>query len=160
MISEELFESIFPLVCGWAKEQEEYILARGRQLTSEQAEDAELAGVLHPDRIRILVVQQIPMPEDPMIREIGEKVDLVTTRTSGMTLGYGIYIRSGGQFLRDLIVHEFTHTAQYERLGGIDLFLRQYLTECLKFGYNNSPLELEAERVAMKICNPVLTSSA
>jgi hypothetical protein len=36
------------------------------------------------------------------------------------------------------------HTAQYERLGGIEPFLRQYLRECLTIGYPEAPLEQEA----------------
>jgi hypothetical protein len=51
-----------------------------------------------------------------------------------------------------LIAHELVHAAQYERLGGILPFLRQYLVECLTIGYANAPMELEAAEMAARVC--------
>ena len=46
-----------------------------------------------------------------------------------------------------MIAHELVHVAQYERLGGIEPFLRQYLRECLTVGYDESALENEARSI-------------
>ena len=40
-----------------------------------------------------------------------------------------------------MVVHELGHTAQYERLGGFEPFLRQYLSQCLTIGYPEAPME-------------------
>jgi len=55
-----------------------------------------------------------------------------------------IFVRSDCWCERRLIAHELVHTVQYERLGGIRPFLRQYLTECLTVGYPAAPMEQEA----------------
>ena len=49
-------------------------------------------------------------------------------------------------------MHELAHTAQYERLGGILPFLREYLFECLTSGYSEAPMEQEANEVAARVC--------
>jgi hypothetical protein len=52
-----------------------------------------------------------------------------------LTLHYGIFIKNDYWYNREIIIHELVHTAQYERLSGIQNFLNQYLTECINFGY-------------------------
>ena len=71
--------------------------------------------------------------------------------TRGLTLNYGIFIRSDCWADRLLIVHELAHVAQYERLGGILPFLRKYLFECLTVGYAAAALELEATAVTVRV---------
>jgi len=47
-----------------------------------------------------------------------------------------------------LVVHELAHTWQYERLGGLRPFLKQYLYECLVApGYPFGHLEQEAKSI-------------
>jgi hypothetical protein len=41
---------------------------------------------------------------------------------------------------------------QYERLGSIEAFLRQYLHECITTGYPEAPLEQEAVRMERETC--------
>ena len=79
-----------------------------------------------------------------------DAIDFLTPTTRGLTLGYGIFIRSDWWGDRSLIVHELAHVAQYERLGGILPFLRRYLFECLTMRYTAAPLELEAIAVPSK----------
>jgi predicted SprT family Zn-dependent metalloprotease len=45
-----------------------------------------------------------------------------------MTFGHGIVIRNGSHG-RELIAHELAHVMQYERFGGIDAFLKEYIKE-------------------------------
>ena len=101
-------------------------------------------GVLHPERIRLLEVDWIPLPRNRLLHKLGKMMGLAADTTTGLSVRYGIFIRSEFWGNRHLIAHECVHTAQYERLGGLRPFLSLYLRECLEFGYLNSPLEIEA----------------
>ena len=64
----------------------------------------------------------------------------------------GCYVPTSEEKVRlGLYVHEFVHTAQYERYGSIQAFLVDYLKECIDPGYGNGPLEKQADRRAKKI---------
>ena len=51
-----------------------------------------------------------------------------------------------------MVIHELGHTAQYERLGGFEPFLRRYLFECLTIGYPEAPMEQEVIELTARIC--------
>jgi hypothetical protein len=140
----EQFTVLLPLAVGWASKQEHRILQHGVPLTRAEIEDAEAVGVVYPGKVRLLPVKVVPWPGAGVLRAACKAVNFLTTTTRGLTLGYGIFIREDCWRERALIAHELVHTAQYERLGGTAPFLRQYLTECLTVGYNDSPLEKEA----------------
>lgn len=151
-ISPEQLASLLPLAGAWASAQEQRILAEGEPLTARQQADARLVGVAHPERVRILVVREIPQPENPELRTAAEAAHLISPFTCGMALRYGIFLREDRASERDLLVHELTHTAQYERLGGFAEFLSQYLFECIMIGYPEGPLEQEAILSAERVC--------
>jgi predicted SprT family Zn-dependent metalloprotease len=69
-----------------------------------------------------------------------------------MTFGHGIVIKNGSHG-RGLIAHELAHVMQYERFGGIDTFLKEYIKE-VSFPprYPHGPLEREAAQIADRIC--------
>jgi len=140
----EALNSVLPKVIGWAEEQEKHILEQGRPLSAAELKDARVMGVAQAGQVRVLAVAQIPSPRDAIVRALSAKAGLNMLGGEGMTLGHGIYVHSGVARQRSLVVHELAHVAQYERLGGIEPFLRQYLTECLTCGYFDSPLEKEA----------------
>ena len=64
MIDQEKFERLAPLAYQWAKQQEAYILQHGAPLAAHQLADAGRVGVQYPDRVRVLVVDRIPLPDD------------------------------------------------------------------------------------------------
>ena len=137
----------------WAVEQERHILANGVHLTATQLSDAKLAGVAHPTRVRLLRVEQVPPPDHPVLRAAAESMKLITPATPGLALRYGIFIRSACWGQRRVLVRELAHTAQYERLGGFEPFLDQYLRECITPpGYPFGALEQEAERIESDLC--------
>ena len=142
------FDSLLPVAVKWAVEKEGHILQNGEPLLLHETEDAKIVGVRDPDRVRLLPVKAIARPENAALRAACDTINFLTPSTRGLTLGYGILICQDCWRDRDLIAHELVHTAQYERLGGIEPFLKQYLTECLTVGYPNSPLEQEAVRIA------------
>jgi hypothetical protein len=144
MIIPEQFKRLLQIACVWAEEQERTILRDGVPLTVFQVADATRVGVAHPEMVRLLSVPGIPLPEHPIIRKAAEVTQLITHRTAGLTLRYGIFIRSDCWGDRRLVVHELVHTSQYERLGGFQAFLQQYLYECVTIGYPEAPMEQEA----------------
>lgn len=141
-----------PLATKWVEEQQSRILSEGVPLTSHQAFDAYLVGVKEPARVRLLRVDFIPTPEDPVLREANDRVGLVSPVTAGITFGYGIYIRDDMWGDRPLLVHELVHVGQYERYGSVKAFLADYLEECLTIGYPNGPLEREAISRSKEVC--------
>jgi len=144
---------LLPLACAWAEEQERAILESGVPLTDSQKADATRVGVAQPDRVRLLRVAQIPTPTHPALAAAAKATGLISPRTGGLTLRYGIFVRGDFWGKRPLLVHEFVHTMQYERLGGFEGFLRPYLLECINPpGYPFGPLEQEAWRAQNEIC--------
>jgi hypothetical protein len=146
------FEMLLPLAAAWATEQEQKILRDGVPLSEKGFDDARAIRVQSPDRIRLLQGEIIPRPPQPQLKAACDAIDFLTPATRGLTLGYGIFIRSDCWRDRSLIVHELAHVAQCDRLGGILPFLRRYLFECLTVGYSASPLELEATAVTALVC--------
>jgi len=151
MITPEQFQLLLPHACEWAEQQEMSIQQNGIGLTHSQIEDATLVGVRHPEKVKLLQVSSIPIPDEPALASAVQDTQLITADTSGLTLRYGIFIRSDCWNNRQILVHELVHTSQYERLGGILPFLQKYLKECISIGYPAAPMEQEAIRIASKI---------
>lgn len=147
MIAPVMFKKLLPLACAWAEEQEAIIQRDGVPLTERLLADARRIGVRHPEQVRLRVVEEVPVPTNPLLRAAAEETGLLSPLTAGLTLRYGIFIRADCWGDRQLVAHELVHTMQYERLGGFAPFLEQYLQECLTLGYPNGELEQEARRV-------------
>jgi hypothetical protein len=153
IITSQQFESLLPLAVAWAADQESAILRSGVPLTESQVADARQLGVIFPERARVLRVTQIPTPTHPILLAAAAATNLISPFTAGMTLRYGIFIRSDCWGQRLLVAHEIVHTTQYVRLGGFEQFLRPYLMECLTPpGYPNGPMEREADTISRKLC--------
>lgn len=152
MITLQQFTILLPLACEWAKEQEKLILKNGVELNADQQIDAYLVGIKDPTKVRLLKVSRIPIPQVPELKKAVEFTGLLSPNTLGVTFRYGIYIRADFWDQRRLVVHELSHTMQYERMGGFEPFLEQYLRECITLGYPFGPLEQEAKRIESKIC--------
>src|SRR5439155_25833465 len=85
-----------------------------------QIADARLVGVAEQERVRLLYVPEIPVPEHPALRAAANATQLISPFTGGLTLRYGILIRSDCRSRRPMVVHELGHTAQSDRLGGFE----------------------------------------
>ena len=90
--------------------------------------------------------------DDPALRAAVEETQFLSPLTRGLTLRYGIFIRSDCKSDRTMVIHELGHTAQYERFGGFEPFLRRYLFECLTIGYPEAPMEQEVIELTARIC--------
>jgi hypothetical protein len=141
------FDRLLPLAANWVRKQEGRMLRIGAPLSDQEMNDARAIGVAEPERVRLLQLDCVPFPTDPMLRAAALAIQFLTPATRGLALRYGIFVRSDGWRDRALIAHELVHVMQYERFGGILPFLRQYLSECVAIGYPDGPLEQEAIRV-------------
>lgn len=145
------FEKVIPLAARWAEALEARILHEGVPLSEGERADARALGVRQPERVRLLCLASVPTPDDVTLRTAAAAVQFLTPATRGLALRYGIFVRADCWRERGLIAHELAHTEQYERLGGIEPFLRQYLGECLTLGYPAAPLEQEAIAAASRL---------
>jgi hypothetical protein len=140
-----------PLACVWVERQQRIALARGVPLTEAETGDAGQIGVQFPERVRLLKVSRIALPEGTLLRSLARYAGLLSGSAAGLTLGYGILVDADYWRQRLLIAHELVHVMQYERLGGVRPFLREYIADCLRSGYAGAALELEATAVAGRI---------
>ena len=116
-------------------------------LLPENRKDAQAIGIQGIDDVRILVLDRIPLPNDPELQQFAIRTGLITGETAGITFGHGILLKNDS-YDRRLIAHELGHVMQYERFGGIEAFLIQYVKEvAFPPGYPNGPLEREACRI-------------
>ena len=143
---------LLPLVKSWCEVQERTILQDGVPLTPAQLDAAQKIGIFHPEKVRLLMVAEIPTPQHPLLVAAIKKVWADTKLTKGLTLQYGIFIRADCWNDRELVFHELVHTMQYEKLGGFSEFLQRYITECLTVGYPAAPMEQEAINKAAAMC--------
>ena len=151
MINPQEIISLIPEATKWVEKQESFILSNGVPLTEKQSRIASKIGIKNIDKIRLLQVESIPEPEDSVLNEASKAIGFISGNTLGITYRYGIYIRQDFWNNESLIIHELTHTLQYERLGGIADFLNQYIKECIYYGYDKSPLEIEAKTIEAKL---------
>ena len=77
-----------PLACEWAESKEKVVLKHGIPLSNSQIEDAKRVGVIHPDRLKIFEVQQIPIPKHPVLKAAAEATQLITPSTAALTVRY------------------------------------------------------------------------
>jgi hypothetical protein len=136
---------LLPLAVAWAQDQETAILATGRALIATESKLAAAVGVRETDRVRIKIVQQLPLPQHPGLRTAAIQTGLLGPAMIGITFGHGIYIR-GRDISNRLVSHELRHVYQYEEAGSIAAFLATYLEQIVTFTYERAPLELDARR--------------
>jgi hypothetical protein len=153
MIDQEIFDRLAPLACQWARTQEAYILKHGAPLTARQVADARKAGIADWARVRVLVVDRIPMPESEELAEAARRAQIITEACPGIAVGHGIMIRADSWQNRELLLHQMVHVAQCERNGGLELFVPEYLSNRRTSpNFSVGSLEDEARGLAREIC--------
>lgn len=154
MIDQKEFDRLAPLAAQWAKSQEKFILRHGVPLTADQIADARKAGVKDVVRVRILVVNRIPLPDDKELAQAARHALIITDASRGVAIGYGIIIRADSWRDRELLLHQLVHVAQCERSGGLEKFVNEYLLDrrngSRNFGLGS--LEDEARGLARELC--------
>jgi hypothetical protein len=135
--------ALLPRAIAWAEAEANLVAQTGQTLTDTSQALARRVGVAHPDRIRVAVVELLPMPEDPELRAAAVQTGLLGPQMAGLTLDYSVFARRGYVTWR-LLSHEFRHVFQYEQAGSIAAFLPIYLQQIVQVGYANAPLEIDA----------------
>jgi hypothetical protein len=160
MIDQATFDQLLPFAYEWAKAQEEYVLTHGIPLSPQHIADARLAGVLDCERVRILVVDRIPLPEGGELAEAARRTRIITDGTRCVGIGHAVIIRADAWGDRELLLHNFVHIAQCERSGGLEPWVRRYLFDRQNSAtFTLGPLEDEARQLARKICSGETTST-
>jgi hypothetical protein len=153
MIAQKDFDRLAPLATEWAKRQQAYILRHGVPLTADQTEDARRAGVNEPGRVRVLVADRIPLPDDKELAEAARGAQIITDASRGVAIGYGIMIRADSWRNRELLLHQLIHVAQCERSGGLEKFVIEYLLDRRgSRDFSLGSLEDEARSKAREMC--------
>lgn len=132
---------------------EEFALEHGNPLSPRHLEDARLAGIKNCQRVRVLVVDRIPLPEHPELSEASRRMGILTEDTRCMGLGHALIIRVDAWNDRELVLHNLVHIAQAERCGSLEKWCRLYLEDrssCPKFTIGS--LEEEARAFARETC--------
>ena len=132
---------LIPAATAWAMAEADRIVENGQHLTTNQVALARRVKVAHPELVRIMHVDRLPVPEDPLLREVALAIDL--PNMAGLTLGHGIYLVRGHDEA-SLVAHELRHVHQYEQMGGIEPFMAVYLAQIAAHGYHDAPLEQDA----------------
>ena len=58
--------------------------------------------------MRIITLDNIPVPSDPGLSQLATETGLITVRTAGMTFGHGILLKKEAVDRR-LVAHELAH---------------------------------------------------
>lgn len=153
MIDQEKFDRFAPLAYQWAKQQEAYILKHGAPLAPQQIADARRVGVQDPARVRVLVVDRIPLPDDKELADAARRAQIITDASRGVAIGHGVIIRADSWQNRELLLHQLVHVAQCERSGSLESFVSEYLSDRRSSpDFSVGSLEDEARGLAREIC--------
>lgn len=141
-----IVEQATPVIADLLATTEVEVLVGGRPLSEAELSVARALGINAPEKIRIEVRRRFPMPDDPRLANAARELGLIfgTDDEAARTQGYAILLKPNFADSHRLISHELVHVAQYERLGGITPYAREYLIEMLALGYSRAPLEQEA----------------
>jgi hypothetical protein len=134
---------LLPGAIAWAEVQATHVSAVGFSLSEGGIAIARRVGVRYPEQIRIKLVEQLPMPGEPMLKQAAIETGLLGPHMAGLTLGYSILICRGQDTVR-LLSHECRHVYQYETYGSIAAFLPVYLQQIAEVGYDNAQFEIDA----------------
>ena len=133
-----------PRAVAWAQGLETDALRTGRPLSPRVLALARAAGVQDPRRVRLVIVDRMPLPDEPFLRAAAQQVGLADSNVTGLTIGHAIFVKRGRDRDPRLLSHELRHVAQYEEAGGIAGFLAKHLVDLAMNGYEDSPYEVDA----------------
>lgn len=135
---------------SWVRQRRAVILRSGTVLAPDAIAFARGLDIASAESVRVMTAAEVPLPLPRIARKLGLRAGWIAPHIAGMTLGYGIVLREDCSGDGCLLAHELMHVRQYERLGGIHGFLRQYLRECVWPGYPRGALEVEARAVEVR----------
>src|SRR5687768_6036979 len=138
-----LLPTLLPKAIEWAESVSAHALERGVALKPHEIAVARIVGVRVPERVRVLRLDTLPLPDDAMLRDAALTAGLLGPGMAGLTLGHAVLVCRGEECVR-LLSHELRHVHQYERAGSIAAFLPSYLEQVVGVGYRDAPFEVDA----------------
>src|SRR3954463_9950472 len=78
VIDQQTFDRLLPAACDWARAQEEFILTRGSPLDQKHLADAGRVGVRDTERVRLLVVDRMPLPGPDELAQVARQTQIIT----------------------------------------------------------------------------------
>jgi hypothetical protein len=136
-------DKLLPRALEWYGRVEAKLLRQGRPLAATELAVARKLGVIHPERVRVVVLARFPMPDDKELRSEAERYGMGSSHEGGRTLGYAVMLKPRFAGNSTILIHELVHVSQHDRLGR-KAFVRRYLVEMEMMGHARAPLELEA----------------
>jgi len=136
---------LLPQAIEWVESHSGGILTSGQPLTAAGITVARAVGVRDPERIRVELVESLPLPDDQVLRDVALQTGLLGPNMAGVTFGYGIYTCKD-HISNRLLTHECRHVFQYESAGSIAAFLPVYLQEIIENGYFECSFEVDARQ--------------
>ena len=134
---------LLPKAEAWYSQTEIQLAPFGRFLTADEVRTAIQLGVAEPEKVRVVVLEEFPMPKDEQLLAEAKKYGLGGWAEGGRSNGRVILLKPRVAHSPVVLRHELVHLAQQDRMGRTG-FLRRYLIELEMMGYARSPLELEA----------------
>jgi len=125
------------LIIGILQSEGSYVIKHGEPLSDNMIQIAKEIGIDKPEDIRTY---------DKEGKIFGNP------NIAGITLGKAIEIRKKYKS-ESLICHELIHVKQYQDCGGIKGFLNKYIKQLYKYGYWNTPMEIEAREKSQVLIN-------
>ncbi len=143
---------LLPQYIDWAYETDRKGLEIGAPLDEKALSLAYDIGIEHPEKIRLVYVDEVPFPHDNFaLRTLGEVLGFIGEGivNNAQAFGYSIYIRKGYDLTRPKLAHELVHVLQIER-SSLDRVTTQHFTDLAEYGYEKAPLEVEASEANIK----------
>ena len=137
---------VLPQYIAWASDTEATGLEIGEPLDEKQLVIANEIGIKNPEKVRLVYVDEVPFPyENVVLKVVGEALGFIGEGiiNNAQVFGYSIYIRKGYQLTTPNLAHELVHVLQIER-SSLAQVVTQHFADLVKYGYENSPLEVEA----------------
>lgn len=137
---------LLPQYIDWAYKMDQQGQQQGTALSDDQLILASEIGIKHPEKVRLVYVDDIPFPRDNYaLKVLGEALGFIGEGiiNNAQAFGYSIYVRKGYQLDTPKLAHELVHVLQIER-STLDKIIRQHITDLATYGYDNAPLEVEA----------------
>ncbi|WP_233219380.1 DUF4157 domain-containing protein [Photobacterium sp. GB-3] len=139
----ESINAILPAATEYVKQQEKIAQEKGEPLNEQALAIAKRIGIQHPEKVHVYYSNTLPFPTDPTLAQLAKKSGYAGPNMAGYTYGYGIWIKNKERDNRELLAHELIHVRQFEQRG-VQEQIRQYLMQIYIYGYNSTPLEIEA----------------
>ncbi|MCA1931670.1 hypothetical protein [Rheinheimera sp.] len=135
-----------PQYIDWAVATEAKGVKEGQVLNAAQLAIAKEIGIRHPEKVRLVYVDQVPFPHDNwLLRVVGEALGFIGEGivNNAQVFGYSIYVRIGYELTTPKLAHELVHVLQIER-SSLEAVVTQHFSDLAVYGYDDSPLEVEA----------------